>query len=129
LIFFFDDILFIKENPVRFIWLIPFIGLCMAYFEIFYALQSSYALCFGNFIKEVGIEVVFIISVNCCLLWNGSPLKGLFTQHCWYFFGIIITMFYAFYIKTQVFSSSKFDEIHPFILFCLVVLPIYFGWR
>jgi hypothetical protein len=30
---------FLRENPIvkDYLWLIPFTGLCMAYFEIFYA--------------------------------------------------------------------------------------------
>lgn len=45
-----------------YIWQIPVIGICMAYFEIFYAwvkvhLQSVY----GNFLKEVGLRILISI--------------------------------------------------------------------
>ena len=59
--YFFDDILLFlsKKNIIvkKFIWLIPFIGVCMAYFEIFYAwLRVHMHSVFGNFIKEVGLR-------------------------------------------------------------------------
>ena len=58
-LFFFEPIsLYLsKENPVvkDYLWLIPFIGLSMAYFEIFYAWARVHMhSVFGNFIKEVG---------------------------------------------------------------------------
>jgi O-antigen/teichoic acid export membrane protein len=60
-LFFYDDILIFlsKKNAVvkNYIWLIPFIGICMAYFEIFYAwLRVHMHSVFGNFIKEVGLR-------------------------------------------------------------------------
>ena len=59
---FYDEILFFvsKKNAIvkSYIWLIPFIGLCMAYFEIFYAwLRVNMHSVFGNFVKEVGLRL------------------------------------------------------------------------
>jgi hypothetical protein len=48
-----------RENPIvkDYLWLIPFTGLCMAYFEIFYAwARVNMHSVFGNFIKEVGLR-------------------------------------------------------------------------
>lgn len=53
-----------RKNDIvyDYIWQIPVIGLCMAYFEIFYAwvkvhLQSVY----GNFLKEIGLRILISI--------------------------------------------------------------------
>jgi hypothetical protein len=56
---------FFEENPIvkDYLWLIPFTGLCMAYFEIFYAWASEYAFCFGNFIKEVGLRFFSLLAL------------------------------------------------------------------
>ena len=65
-LFFYDDILFFlsKKNIIvkNYVWFIPFIGLCMAYFEIFYAwLRIHMHSVFGNFIKEVGLRVASLV--------------------------------------------------------------------
>jgi hypothetical protein len=49
----------VEENPIvkDYLWLIPSTGLCMAYFEIFYAwARVNMHSVFGNFIKEVGLR-------------------------------------------------------------------------
>ncbi len=58
---------FSTENAIvyDFIWQIPIIGICMGYFEIFYAwAKVHYHSVFGNFIKEVLIRLV----ISCLLL-------------------------------------------------------------
>ena len=47
-----------RENPIiyDYVWQIPIIGLCMGYFEIFYAwVKVHLQSVFGNFIKEIGL--------------------------------------------------------------------------
>ena len=63
-LYFFDDIstYLSKKNPIvkDYLWLIPFTGLCMAYFEIFYAWARVHMhSVFGNFIKEVALRAIF----------------------------------------------------------------------
>jgi len=64
--FFYDSLalLLLKKNPTvgPFLWLIPVIGLFMAYFEIFYAwVKIHMQSVFGNFISEVLVRVVIMV--------------------------------------------------------------------
>ncbi|WP_343588950.1 polysaccharide biosynthesis C-terminal domain-containing protein [Flavobacterium sp.] len=110
-IFFYDDITdFVsKENPVvrEFMLLIPFIGICMAYFEIFYAWARVHMhSVFGNFIKEVGLRLLSTIAL-IGLYFNWISLVGfVYITAGIYFFAFLITMFYAFYIKRPNFQIS-----------------------
>lgn len=110
-IFFFEDItaFVTKKNPVvrEFMYLIPFIGICMAYFEIFYAWARVHMhSVFGNFIKEVGLRLVSTLAL-VGLYFNWLSLIGFvyFTAGI-YFVAFIVTMFYAFYIKRPNFQIS-----------------------
>ncbi len=110
-IFFYDDITdFVsKENPVvrEFMLLIPFIGICMAYFEIFYAWARVHMhSVFGNFIKEVGLRLLSTIAL-IGLYFNWISLIGfVYITAGIYFFAFLITMFYAFYIKKPNFQIT-----------------------
>lgn len=49
------------ENPIiyEYVWMIPVIGLCMGYFEIFYAWVKVHMLSvFGTFIKEIFLRLL-----------------------------------------------------------------------
>ena len=50
-----------QKNAVvyDYVWQIPIIGLCMGYFEIFYAwVKVHLQSVFGNFIKEIGLRIL-----------------------------------------------------------------------
>ncbi len=64
--FFYDQIAFLilKENPIikPFLWLIPIIGICMGYFEIYYAwVKVHMKSVIGTFISEVLVRVVIMV--------------------------------------------------------------------
>jgi O-antigen/teichoic acid export membrane protein len=115
-LFFYDDIaVFLsKENPVvkEFIWLIPFIGLCMAYFEIFYAWARVHMhSVFGNFIKEVGLRLFCLFAlVGVYYKWI-SVVDFVYVTAVIYFLALLVTMFYAFYIKKPNFQFSIPDNV------------------
>lgn len=110
-LFFFDTItVFLsKENPVvkNFIWLIPFIGLCMAYFEIFYAWARVHMhSVFGNFIKEVGLRLLCLFGlIGVYYKWI-SVINFVYLTAAIYFLAFLITMAYAFYIKRPTFQFT-----------------------
>lgn len=110
-IFFFDDIsLFVsKKNPVvkEYILLIPFIGLCMAYFEIFYAWARVHMhSVFGNFVKEVGLRLLStIVLLGLYLDWI-SLVQFVYITAGIYFMAFLVTMFYAFSIKKPNFQIT-----------------------
>lgn len=73
--FFYTDIasFFSRKNPIiyEYVWQIPVIGLCMGYFEIFYAwVKVHMKSVFGSFIKEIVLRVfitifLFAVYYNC----------------------------------------------------------------
>jgi O-antigen/teichoic acid export membrane protein len=107
--YFFDDILMFlsKKNIIvkKFIWLIPFIGVCMAYFEIFYAwLRVHMHSVFGNFIKEVGLRTASLLLL-IGVYYNWITVEGfVYATAVVYFLALVITMFYAFSIQKPNFQ-------------------------
>ncbi|OXA86434.1 oligosaccharide flippase family protein [Flavobacterium hercynium] len=110
-IFFFDDItaFVTKKNPVvrEFMFLIPFIGICMAYFEIFYAWARVHMhSVFGNFVKEVGLRLVSTLAlIGLYFNWMTLIQFVYFTAGI-YFVAFLITMGYAFYVKRPNFQIT-----------------------
>ncbi len=108
---FFDDILFFvsKKNPIvkDFIWLIPFIGMSMAYFEIFYAWARVHMhSVFGNFIKEVGLRLLSLLAlVGVYYKWI-TIVDFIYITAGIYFLALVVTMAYAFYIKMPSFQIA-----------------------
>ncbi|MFA9190088.1 oligosaccharide flippase family protein [Flavobacterium sp. FZUC8N2.13] len=109
--YFFDEILFFlsKKNIIvkNYIWLIPFIGLCMAYFEIFYAwLRVHMHSVFGNFIKEVGLRLASLFLL-IGVYYNWITVEGfVYATAIVYFLALLVTMFYAFSIEKPHFQFS-----------------------
>jgi O-antigen/teichoic acid export membrane protein len=110
-LFFYDEILFFlsKKNSIvkSYIWLIPFIGLCMAYFEIFYAwLRVHMHSVFGNFIKEVGLRL-FSLFLLIGVYYNWITVEGfVYATAGLYFLAFLVTMFYAFSIQKPTFQFT-----------------------
>ena len=110
-LFFFDEILFFlsKKNAVvkGYIWLIPIIGLSMAYFEIFYAWARVHMhSVFGNFIKEVGLRL-FSLVLLIGVYYNWLSVEGfVYATTVLYILAFLVTMFYAFSIQKPTFQFT-----------------------
>ena len=110
-LFFYDEILFFlsKKNAIvkSYIWLIPFIGLCMAYFEIFYAWARVHMhSVFGNFIKEVGLRL-FSLFLLIGVYYKWLTVEGfVYATAGLYFVAFLVTMFYAFSIQKPTFQFT-----------------------
>jgi O-antigen/teichoic acid export membrane protein len=110
-LFYYDEILVFlsKKNPVvkTYIWLIPFIAVCMAYFEIFYAwLRVHMYSVFGNFIKEVGLRSASLI-LCIAVYYKWISVEGfIYATAVVYLLALLVTMFYAFSVKKPVFQFS-----------------------
>jgi O-antigen/teichoic acid export membrane protein len=110
-LFFYDEILLFlsKKNKIvkSYIWLIPFIGICMAYFEIFYAwLRVHMHSVFGNFIKEVGLRL-FSLILLMGIYFNWLTVEGfVYATAGLYFLAFLVTMFYAFSIQKPTFQIT-----------------------
>lgn len=106
-----DEILFFlsKKNAVvkNYIWLIPFIALCMAYFEIFYAwLRVHMHSVFGNFIKEVGLRTASLFLLMG-VYYHWITIEGfVYATAVVYLLALLITMFYAFTIQKPNFEFT-----------------------
>ena len=110
-LFFYDEIsLFVtKKNPIvkEFIYLIPFIGLCMAYFEIFYAWARVHMhSVFGNFIKEVGLRLFSLVALVGMYLGWITAIEFIYLTAGIYFVALLITMLYAFRVIKPEFQLS-----------------------
>jgi O-antigen/teichoic acid export membrane protein len=110
-LFFYDEIAFFvtKKNPIvkDFIWLIPFVGICMAYFEIFYAWARVHMFSvFGNFIKEVGLRLFSLIALLGIYFKWITVVDFIYLTAGIYFVAFLVTMFYAFRIKKPVFQFT-----------------------
>ncbi|GGA86799.1 hypothetical protein GCM10008015_29340 [Flavobacterium palustre] len=108
---FFDEILYFlsKKNIIvkNYIWLIPFIGICMAYFEIFYAwLRVHMHSVFGNFIKEVALRLASLFLL-VGVYYNWITVEGfVYATAVVYLLALLITMFYAFSIQKPEFQFT-----------------------
>ncbi|MFT5714048.1 MAG: O-antigen/teichoic acid export membrane protein [Flavobacterium sp.] len=110
-LYFFDDIstYLSKRNPIvkDYLWLIPFTGLCMAYFEIFYAWARVHMhSVFGNFIKEVALRAFSLLAlVGVYFKWI-TVIEFVYVTAGIYFLAFVVTMLYAFYLKKPEFQLS-----------------------
>jgi len=99
----------LQKNPVLapFLWLIPVIGILMAYFEIFYAwVKIHMKSVFGNFISEVVVRMT--ITVLLLAVYFGWMEKDTFIYSLLGAYGLqfLAMIIYAFYVKAPVFSFS-----------------------
>lgn len=124
---FFDDILVFvsKKNPVvkTFILLIPFTGLCMAYFEIFYAWARVHMhSVFGNFIKEVGLRLFSLVTlIGVYYNWI-TVVEFVYVTAGIYLLALIITMMYAFYIKRPVFQFVIPSNVKDILIYTFYII-------
>lgn len=105
--FFYDQIAFwiLRENPVMkpFLWLIPIIGICIGYFEIYYAWAKVHMKSvIGTFISEVLVRVVIMVLLFA-VYWNwitkSEFIYGLFGA---YFLQFLAMKIYAMSVKMPV---------------------------
>lgn len=96
-----------RENPIiyDFAWQIPVIGLCMGYFEIFYAwVKVHMQSVFGSFIKEVVLRVFITIFLFAVYFKWISPLAFINTLMVIYLATTFVMFFYAMKVKKVSFS-------------------------
>jgi O-antigen/teichoic acid export membrane protein len=110
-LFFYSDIsaFLSRENPIvkDYLWLIPFTGLCMAYFEIFYAWSRVHMhSVFGNFIKEVGLRSFSLLALVAVYFNWITVIQFVYVTAGIYFVACIVTMLYAFSLKKPEFQFS-----------------------
>lgn len=105
--FFYDQIAFfiLRRNPEikPFLWLIPLIGICMGYFEVYYAwVKVHMQSVFGNFISEVLVRFVVLLMLFG-VHWNWLSKEGfLYGLFIAYLLQLLAMKAYAIYVKAPV---------------------------
>jgi O-antigen/teichoic acid export membrane protein len=105
--FFYNDISqsWIKENPTLepFFWLIPLIGLFMAYFEVFYAWAKVHMKSvMGNFISEVLVRIIVMALLTSVYYGWISKDTFVYSLALAYFAQMIGMKLYAISVKMPV---------------------------
>lgn len=114
-----------RENPIvkDYLWLIPFTGLCMAYFEIFYAWARVHMhSVFGNFIKEVGLRFFSLLALIAVYFNWITVIQFVYVTAGIYFVACIVTMFYAFYLKKPKFQFSVPDNVKEIMVYTFFII-------
>lgn len=96
-----------RKNPIiyDYVWQVPVIGLCMGYFEIFYAwVKAHMKSVFGSFIKEILLRVFITIFLFAVYFRWISPIVFIYSLMGIYFTVMLVMFFYAMKVKKIVFS-------------------------
>jgi O-antigen/teichoic acid export membrane protein len=97
-----------KENPIvyDYVWQIPVIGLCIGYFEIFYAwVKVHMQSVLGNFIKEVFVRILVSISLFAVYFDWITPVEFVYSLMGIYFLAMLLMKIYAYKVR---FPSFRF---------------------
>ncbi len=96
-----------QKNPLirNYVWQVPVIGLCMGYFEIFYAwVKANLQSVFGSFIKEILLRVFITIFLFGVYFKWISVENFIFSLIGIYFATTLIMFFYAMKVNPIKFS-------------------------
>ncbi len=95
------------KNPIvyNFVWQIPVIGLCMAYFEIFYAwVKVHFQSVLGSFIKEILLRIFVSIFLFAVYFNWITPRDFINTLMFSYLLSMIIMFIYAMKVRRITFN-------------------------
>lgn len=98
-----------RKNPIiySFVWQIPIIGLCMGYFEIFYAwVKVHLQSVFGSFVKEVVLRVFVTLFLFAVYFEWISPLMFINILMVIYLGCTMVMFFYAMRVRRISFSFT-----------------------
>lgn len=126
-LFFFDDLasLIPKKNDlaIGYLWLIPFTGFCMAYFEIFYAWARVHMhSIFGNFVKEVGLRLFCLFALVSVYFKLLTVVEFIYVTAGIYFIAFLVTMLYAFKIKKPHFQFSLPANLKDLMIYSFYII-------
>lgn len=115
----------LKENPQvkPFLWLIPLIGICMGYFEIYYAwVKVHMQSVFGNFISEVLVRVVILcllFAVHWEWITKDQFIYGLFVA---YLLQLVAMKLFAMYVRMPKLSFKVPHNIKEIVFYSLFII-------
>ncbi len=114
-----------KENPIvyDYVWQIPVIGLCMGYFEIFYAwVKVHLQSVLGNFIKEVLLRILVSISLFSVYFNWITPVEFVYSLMGIYFFSLVLMKFYAYKVRFPSFKLKIPTNSKAIITYSLFII-------
>lgn len=125
--FFYDEIAhsWIKENPTLqpFFWLIPVVGLFMAYFEVFYAWAKVHMQSvIGNFISEVLVRSVVMVLLICVHFDWLSKDTFVYCVALAYFAQLVAMKLYAISIKMPVWRIAIPANVKEIVYYSLFII-------
>lgn len=125
--FFYDEIAhsWIKENPTLqpFFWLIPVVGLFMAYFEVFYAWAKVHMQSvIGNFISEVLVRSVVMVLLICVHFDWLAKDTFVYCVALAYFAQLVAMKLYAISIKMPVWRIAIPANVKEIIYYSLFII-------
>ncbi len=95
-----------RENPIiyEYVWLIPVIGLCMGYFEIFYAWVKVHMLSvYGSFLKEIFLRLLVMASLFLVYFQIISVIQFIYVIVGIYFLAAAAMAVFAFSVRMPSF--------------------------
>ena len=114
-----------KENSIvyDYVWQIPVIGLCMGYFEIFYAwVKVHFQSVFGAFVKEVVLRILVSIALFAVYFNWISPVEFVYALMGIYLFTLIIMKLFAFKVKFPLLSFKIPTNYKAVIVYSLFII-------
>lgn len=114
-----------EENPIiyDYVWLIPVIGLCMGYFEIFYAwVKVHMKSVFGNFIKEVFLRILISIFLFAVYFGWITAVEFIYITVGIYFVTTLAMVYFAFRIKMPAFSLKFPQNRIPVFVYSIFII-------
>jgi len=114
------------QNPIiyDYVWIIPIIGLCMGYFEIFYAwVKVHMKSVFGNFIKEVFLRILISIFLFAVYYNYITPKSFIYCLVFIYLTTTLAMVYFAFKVKMPSFTFKfPHDKKAVFIYSIFIIL-------
>lgn len=115
-----------RENPIirKFVWLIPIMGFCMGYFEIFYAwVKVHMKSVFGSFVKEIFLRILISIFLFAVYFDWITPVQFIYFTVLIYFVTMLLMAFFALKIRMPAWTL-KFpaDKKEIFVYSAFIIL-------
>lgn len=114
-----------RKNAIiyDYVWQIPVIGLCMGYFEIFYAwVKVHMQSVFGSFIKEIVLRVFITLFLFAVYFKWISPLAFINSLMGIYLALMLIMFFYAMKVKSIAFSIKFPDNSKAIFTYSIFII-------
>ena len=125
--FFYDGIasLLSRKNPIvyDFVWQIPVIGVCMGYFEIFYAwVKVHLQSVVGGFIKEILLRIFITIFLFAVYFDWITPLEFINSLMLTYLLSMLIMFIYAMKVRRIEFNFKMPHNTKEVFVYSLFII-------